>query len=81
MANTFGDIQSVPIGQTLYDQTGGKSALVSPWILLSLWLSETTSSMNHTFLVVFVLSVPVILVATIRKERLTFVSMYSVSNS
>lgn len=37
--------------------------------------------MNHTFLVALVLSVLIILVATIRKERLTFVSMYSVSDS
>lgn len=85
VANAFGDIQSTPIGQTLYDQTGGKCALVSPWTgprtLLSLWLSKTTSLMNHTFLVAFVLSVLVILVATIRKESLTFVSMYSVSDS
>lgn len=69
----------------MYDQTGESCALVSPWTgpwtLLSLWLLETTLLMNHTFRVALVLSVLVILVATIRKERLTFVSMYSVSNS
>lgn len=75
----------VSTNRAIYDQTGVKCALVSPWTgprtLLSLWPPETASLMNHTFLATLVLSVLVILVATIRQERLTFVSMYSVSDS